>query len=155
MKLKTLLVLLLAGTALAGCHRQDPNSPEYKRQAVFKEMLKTSEDMGGMLRGRIPFDADKFRANSTKLGELADKPWQYFPSTQPPADQVESDDTRAKVEIWQRQLEFQADAKTFEQAVRALGENTRNAAPTPEGVRKDFAAVEDACEACHKKFRAL
>lgn len=155
MKLKTLLVLLLAGTALAGCHRQDPNSPEYKRQAVFKEMLKTSEDMGGMLRGRIPFDADKFRAGSTKLNELADKPWQYFPSTQPPAEQVESDDTRAKAEIWQRQLEFQADAKTFEQAVRALGENTRNAAPTPEGVRKDFATVEDACEACHKKFRAL
>ncbi len=102
MKLKTLLVLLLAGTALAGCHRLDPNSPEYKRQAVFKEMLKTSEDMGGMLRGRIPFDADKFRSNSTKLGELADKPWQYFPTTQPPADKVESDDTRAKAEIWQR-----------------------------------------------------
>ncbi|MCY1185221.1 Cytochrome C' [compost metagenome] len=116
-------------------------------------MLRTSENMGGMLRGRLPFDAEKFRAGSAKLGELADKPWQYFPQAKPA--ETDLDDTRAKEEIWQRQLEFQADAKTFEQAVAALTANTRQAKPTPEGVRKDFAAVEDACEACHKKFRAL
>ncbi len=33
MKLKSLLVVLLAGVALSGCHRMDPNSPEAKRQA--------------------------------------------------------------------------------------------------------------------------
>ncbi|MBO3278164.1 c-type cytochrome [Pseudomonas schmalbachii] len=153
MKLKTLLVLLLAGSALAGCNRLDPNSPLAKRQVIFKDMLRTSEDMGGMLRDRIPFDADKFRAGSVKLSELADKPWQFFPSTKPA--EMDSDDTRAKEEIWQRQLEFQADAKTFQQAVATLEANTRQAAPTPDKVRKDFAAVEDACEGCHKKFRAL
>ena len=36
MKLKSLLVVLLAGVALSGCHRMDPNSPEAKRQAIFK-----------------------------------------------------------------------------------------------------------------------
>lgn len=152
MKLKTLSVLLLAGVALAGCHRLDPNSPLAKRQAVFKQMLHASEDMGGMLRGRIVFDAEKFRADSVKLNELAGQPWQYFPTTKP-AD--EGGDSRAKAELWQRQLEFQADSKTFQQAVTALEANTRAATPTAEGVRKDFAAVEDACDACHKKFRAL
>lgn len=83
MKLKSLLVVLLAGVALSGCHRMDPNSPEAKRQAIFKEMLRTSEDMGGMLRGRLPFDAEKFRAGSAKLHQLADQPWQYFPVPRP------------------------------------------------------------------------
>ncbi|SDI39278.1 c-type cytochrome [Pseudomonas panipatensis] len=152
MKLKTLFVLLLAGSALAGCHRLDPNSPLAKRQAIFKQMLHASEDMGGMLRGRLVFDADKFRSDSLKLNELASQPWQYFPTAKP-AD--EGGDTRAREEVWQRQLEFQADAKTFQQTVAALEANTRQATPTADGVRKDLAAVEDACEACHKKFRAL
>ena len=105
MKLKSLLVVLLAGVALSGCHRMDPNSPEAKRQAIFKEMLRTSEDMGGMLRGRLPFDAEKFRAGSAKLHQLADQPWQYFPS---PKAGEEGEDTRAKDEVWQRQQEFKA-----------------------------------------------
>ncbi|WP_281686122.1 cytochrome c [Pseudomonas citronellolis] len=152
MKLKTLLVLLLAGAALAGCHRLDPNSPLAKRQAIFKQMLHVSEDMGGMLRGRVVFDAEKFRADSVKLNELAGQPWQYFPTSKPTD---EGGDSRARDELWQRQLEFQADAKTFQQAAAALEANTRQATPTADGVRKDLAAVEDACEACHKKFRAL
>ncbi|WP_181964530.1 cytochrome c, partial [Klebsiella pneumoniae] len=80
MKLKSLLVVLLAGVALSGYPRMNPNTPEAKPQAIFKEMLRTSEDMGGMLRGRLPFDAEKFRAGSAKLHQLADQPWQYFPS---------------------------------------------------------------------------
>ncbi|MBG7066681.1 cytochrome c [Pseudomonas aeruginosa] len=152
MKLKSLLVVLLAGVALSGCHRMDPNSPEAKRQAIFKEMLRTSEDMGGMLRGRLPFDAEKFRAGSVKLHQLADQPWQYFPR---PKAGEEGEDTRAKDEVWQRQQEFKAATQVFIDAMNRLQDNTRQATPTPDGVRKDFAAVEDACEACHKKFRAL
>lgn len=110
MKLKSLLVVLLAGVALSGCHRMDPNSPEAKRQAIFKEMLRTSEDMGGMLRGRLPFDAEKFRAGSAKLHQLADQPWQYFPS---PKAGEEGEDTRAKDEVWQRQQEFKAATQVF------------------------------------------
>lgn len=152
MKLKTLSVLLLAGIALAGCHRLDPNSPLAKRQAVFKQMLHASEDMGGMLRGRVVFDAEKFRSDAVKLNELSGQAWQYFPTSKP---SDEGGDSRAKDALWQRQLEFQADAKSFQQVTAALEANTRQATPTADGVRKDFAAVEDACEACHKKFRAL
>ncbi len=54
--LKCFTVLLLAGLTLAACDRVDPNSPLGQRKAIFKQMLKTSEDMGGMLRGRLPFD---------------------------------------------------------------------------------------------------
>lgn len=105
-----------------------------------------------MLRGRLPFDAEKFRVGSAKLHQLADQPWQYFPS---PKAGEEGEDTRAKDEVWQRQQEFKAATQVFIDAMNRLQDNTRQATPTPDGVRKDFAAVEDACEACHKKFRAL
>ncbi|MEM5620076.1 cytochrome c [Pseudomonas aeruginosa] len=152
MKLKSLLVVLLAGVALSGCHRMDPNSPEAKRQAIFKEMLRTSEDMGGMLRGRLPFDAEKFRAGSAKLHQLADQPWQYFPS--PKAGEGGRGHPRQGRGL-AAPAEFKAATQVFIDAMNRLQDNTRQATPTPDGVRKDFAAVEDACEACHKKFRAL
>ncbi len=56
MTLKRLSVVLLACLTLSACGGVDPNSPLGQRKAIFKQMLKTGEDLGGMLRGRIPFD---------------------------------------------------------------------------------------------------
>ncbi len=55
-----LLLGLLAVTLLAGCDRVDPNSPLGKRQALFEEMLRTSEYLGGMLRGRLSCIEQRF-----------------------------------------------------------------------------------------------
>jgi len=72
--LKRLTVVVLAalalGGALSGCDRVDPNSPLGKRKVIFKDMLKTSEDLGGMLRGRLPFDGVKFADGALKLDGL-------------------------------------------------------------------------------------
>ena len=54
MKRKTLFLIVLA-LALSGCGGVDPNSPQGQRQSIFKQMLKVSEDLGGMLRGRLAF----------------------------------------------------------------------------------------------------
>ena len=62
-----LVLLVLAGLGLQGCDSVDPNSPLGKRQALFKEMLRTSEDLGGMLRGRLPFDEQAF---AQALGDM-------------------------------------------------------------------------------------
>jgi cytochrome c556 len=42
---------LLACLTLSACGGVDPNSPLGQRKAIFKQMLKTGEDLGGMLRG--------------------------------------------------------------------------------------------------------
>ena len=62
-----LLLGLLAVTLLAGCDRVDPNSPLGKRQALFEEMLRTSEDLGGMLRGRLSFNEQRFAEGFAEL----------------------------------------------------------------------------------------
>ena len=54
MTFKKLTVVLLACLTLSACGGVDPNSPLGQRKAIFKQMLKTGEDLGGMLRGRIP-----------------------------------------------------------------------------------------------------
>ena len=147
MKLKSLsIVVLCAG--LAACGGVDPNSPLGKRQALFKAMLKTSEDLGGMLRGRIPFDETRFNEGAVKLDDLSRQPWQHFPQVK------EEDDTSARDEVWQRQERFQQLAHDLEASTAALVEATIRKPLQPESLAAPVQRVEDACEACHQEFRA-
>ncbi|PAU57542.1 c-type cytochrome [Pseudomonas indica] len=147
MKLKSLsIVVLCAG--LAACGGVDPNSPLGKRQALFKAMLKTSEDLGGMLRGRVPFDEQRFSEGAVKLDDLSRQPWQHFPQVK------EEDDTSARDEVWQRQERFQQLARDLEASTAALVEATTRKPLQPESLAAPVQRVEDACEACHQEFRA-
>lgn len=148
MALKKFLLLTCVCAILAACGGVDPDSPLGKRQALFKEMLKVSEDLGGMLRGRIPYDEAGFITGAAELDRLSREPWQHFPAV--------ADDERSKAnpEVWQRQEQFQKMARELEQATAALVQATT--APPLRRAEQEPAmqAVEDSCEACHKAFRA-
>ena len=143
-----LVLLVLAGLGLQGCDSVDPNSPLGKRQALFKEMLRTSEDLGGMLRGRLSFNEQRFAEGAAKLDELSRQPWQHFPQVR------EQERSSARDEVWQRQERFQELARALEADTAALVEVTTAGPVTAERVAPAFQRVEDACEACHKEFRA-
>ncbi|UTW06244.1 c-type cytochrome [Pseudomonas benzenivorans] len=149
MKLKIALPVLFICLALSACGGVDPNSPLGKRQAIFKQMLKTSEDLGGMLRGRIAFDEQRFISGAAELDQLARKPWEHFPQVK------EEDDTRAKDEVWQRQARFQELARELEGATAALVAATAAKPLRQGGLAPAVQRVEDSCEACHKEFRAF
>ena len=74
MMFKRMTVILVACLALSACGGVDPNSPLGQRKAIFKQMLKTSEDLGGMLRGRLAFDGQKFADGAVKLDALSHQP---------------------------------------------------------------------------------
>jgi cytochrome c556 len=147
MTLKRLSVVLLACLALSACGGVDPNSPLGQRKAIFKQMLKTGEDLGGMLRGRIPFDGPKFADGAVKLDTLSHEPWKHFPQAR------EEDHTSAKDNVWQQQARFQEMARTLESATgeRVIVSKVQpyKASNLGPAVQK----VEDACSACHKEFR--
>jgi cytochrome c556 len=149
MKSRYLLLPFLALT-LAACGGVDPNSPQGQRQAIFKQMLKVSEDLGGMLRGRIAFKAEEFGAGAKQLDRLTRTPWQHFPQVR-----EEGGESRAKDEVWQRQERFWQLAREMEASTAALVDASA-AVPLQ---RADLAApmqrVEDSCKACHEEFRAF
>ncbi|WP_374288898.1 c-type cytochrome [Pseudomonas fluvialis] len=142
------LVAVLLALALAGCGGVDPNSPQGKRQALFKQMMKVSEDMGGMLRGRLSFDAQAFAAGARELDALASQPWQHFPQVREEAR------SSARDEVWQRQERFQQLARELEQATAALVLAVAEVPLKADAVRAPMQRVEDSCEGCHQEFRA-
>lgn len=148
MTLKKHLLLICACLTLAACGGVDPDSPLGKRQAAFKEMLKVSEDLGGMLRGRIPYDESAFITGAVELERLSREPWQHFP-------QVRDDErSKANPEVWQRQEQFQSMARDLEQATAALVRATSVPPLRRAELEPAMQAIEDSCEACHKAFRA-
>lgn len=144
---KRLTVVLLAALALTACDRVDPSSPLGKRKAIFKDMLKTSEDMGGMLRGRLPFDGLKFAEGALRLDSLAHAPWEHFPQVR------DEGDSSARAEVWQRQERFHDLARQLEGVTGELVESTRTQPLDPAQLKAPMAKVEAACKACHSEFR--
>jgi cytochrome c556 len=147
MTFKRLSVVLLACLTLSACGGVDPNSPLGQRKAIFKQMLKTGEDLGGMLRGRIPFDGAKFADGAVKLDALSHEPWKHFPQVR------EENHSSATNDVWEKQARFQEMARTLEAATGELVVASKvqpyKASNLGPAVRK----VEDACSACHKEFR--
>lgn len=144
---KRLTVVLLATLALCACERVDPNSPLGQRKAIFKDMLKTSEDLGGMLRARLPFDAAKFEAGAARLDTLAYAPWQHFPAVR------DDGDSSARPEVWQRQARFEALARQLEGVTGELVAASTGQPLNAEALKAPMDRVEAACKACHTEFR--
>ncbi|MDF9753784.1 cytochrome c556 [Pseudomonas sp. TE6288] len=144
---KRLTVVLLAALALTACDGVDPNSPLGQRKAIFKQMLKTSEDMGGMLRGRLPFDDVKFAEGAVKLDTLAHEPWQHFPQVR------DEGDSSARADVWERQARFQDLARQLEGVTGDLVTVTRNPPLDAAQMKAPMDRVEAACKACHSEFR--
>ena len=140
-------LLLVAAFALSACGGVDPDSPLGQRKAIFKQMLKTSEDTGGMLRGRLPFDGAKFAEGAVKLDGLAHEPWKHFPPVR------ESEHTSARDAVWERQARFQELARALEARTGELVIATKTQQLTPANMIPPMNNVEDACDACHKEFR--
>ena len=142
-----LLVILLAGLSLGACERLDPNSPLGQRKTIFKQMLKTSDQLGGMLRGRISFNEADFVAGAGQLDSLVRAPWQHFPQVR---DEGKSS---AKDEVWQNQLRFNELARQLEMNTAGLLAATAQKPLTPKALVAPLNQVEAACKACHQEFR--
>lgn len=141
-------VLLAMVISLAACGGVDPNSPLGKRKAIFKEMLNVSEDLGGMLRGRIKYDEALFVEKAIRLDNLSKTPWQHFPSIK------EEEKTAARDDVWQQQERFQELARALESTTARLVASTTTLPLNESVLSLRVQAVEEACESCHKEFRA-
>lgn len=144
--LKKMLVLL-AALVVAGCGGVDPDSPLGKRKVIFKEMLNLSEDLGGMLRGRIEFDEQAFVEKARRLDEISRQPWQHF------EEEAKDKKSSARDDVWEQRERFMQLARELEGTTELLAQSADQQPLNPDalGIRVDV--VEKACESCHQAFR--
>lgn len=143
------VIVVLAVLVVAGCGGVDPDSPLGKRKALFKQMLNTSEDLGGMLRGRLTFNEEQFRSKAVLLDQISRQPWQYF------EQQDSAGKTAAKDDIWQQQELFTQLARELEANTERLLASLEREPLDPDTLAVRVELVEKSCENCHEQFRVF
>lgn len=144
---KITLSLLFIALTLAACGEVDdtrPGQPVKQRQQAFKEIVKTFEPMGIMLR-KNQYDADKFIELAEALKARRDAPWSHFgaDTNYPP--------TKATPAVWSQAEEFEKGHQSFVATTDALVEAAKSKdVPRIEAAYKK---VHDTCQTCHKTFK--
>jgi cytochrome c556 len=145
---KTGLALIAATMLLAACGEPEdtrPGQPVKQRQTAFKEIIKTFEPMGVMLR-KGSYDADRFDKLTSELIAKRDLPWSHFgPDTNYPP-------TKATGDVWSQPAEFDKDKQAFLAATDKLEAAVK--ARDKAQVEAAYEAVHDSCKTCHKQFKA-
>jgi len=145
----SLLVSLLLLTAVLGACSGEvedtrPGQPVKTRQTAFKEILRSFEPMGVMLRGNT-YNADKFLALASDVVAKRDAPWGHFgaDTNYPP--------TKATAEVWQQPEKFEQARLAFIAATDTL----LTAAQTKDRKQLEapYKAAYETCQDCHKTFK--
>ena len=139
---------LAVTSLLAACGGQvedtRPGQPVKTRQTAFKELLRSFEPMGVMLRENR-YDADKFVAMTATLMSKREAPWSHFgPDTNYPP-------TKATPKVWSEPEKFEQARKAF----FAASDEFKTAVDSKDkaAVERTYKAVYDACQNCHKPFK--
>jgi cytochrome c556 len=147
MHIKRILPIAVA-IALSACSKpvEDtrPGQPVKTRQTAFKEMLRVFEPMGTMLR-QGKYNPRKFEDMAAELVAKRDGPWGHFgPDTNYPP-------TKAKPEVWTKQVEFGKARETFINSTDALLMAAK--AKELRSVTDAYFKAYDDCQSCHRAFK--
>lgn len=121
-----------------------PGQPVKTRQQAFKDIIRSFEPMGVMLRSNT-YDADKFLVLANEVVARRDAPWNHFgPDTNYPP-------TKATAEVWQQPEKFEQARQAFfaatDQLLAAAQTKDRKQLEMP------YKAAYESCQDCHKTFK--
>ncbi|MBE0366687.1 c-type cytochrome [Pseudoalteromonas aurantia] len=123
----------------------EPEDAIEYRKAAFQLIRYQIGDMGDMLKGKVPFDADKFAQRANNAASLSSLPWEAFTAGS------DKGDTSALPAIWSDRAKFDAKAKSFAEYAQAL------AVAAQSGDKKTIAPAfknwAKGCKDCHKSFK--
>lgn len=144
-------MLLLVGLSMATCALAD--SPEERaidaRQGMMHMRAFNLAPLIGMLKGDIPYDADRASTLANNLKAMLDmdmsSAWMKGTSNENYADE-----TRALASIWAADSEFGKHGQQFAKAVKRLasvaGDGREAMAPAVKNLAQ-------ACKGCHDDYR--
>lgn len=149
MKNKVMLVAITlalgAGASFQAGAQVKPETLVKQRQAAMTLQGKYFGPIGGMVQGKMPWDAAIVTRNAGYLEALAKMPWDGFhPST---AD-IKSD---TKPEAYKEADKFSKMAQNLETEAGKLAAAARSG--DQNAVKAAFGEVGKACKACHDDYR--
>jgi cytochrome c556 len=118
-----------------------------QRQAVMTLQGKYFGPIAGMASGKVPYNADAVSRNATYLENLSQMAWDGFHEST-----KDEKNTRALPKIYAEKAKFDDYAQRLQTETAKLGQMAR--AKDEAGVKKQFSAVLNTCNACHDDFRS-
>ena len=149
MKLKKVLATIALATCAfsvsANSAFKEPSDAIEYRQAAFSMISVQIGDMGAMLKGKVPFDAEQFKMRANNAAALSKMPWEAF------YEGTDKGDTAALAAVW-------AENATFVEKANAFAENADKLALAAQSgdkaiIGKAFGAWAKGCKDCHKQFK--
>ncbi|KDC51987.1 c-type cytochrome [Pseudoalteromonas fuliginea] len=149
MKLKNVLATIALATCVfsvsANSAFKEPSDAIEYRQAAFSMISVQISDMGAMLKGKVPFDAEQFKKRANNAAALSKMPWEAF------YEGTDKGDTAALAAVW-------AENATFVEKANAFAVNADKLALAAQSgdkavIGKAFGAWAKGCKDCHKQFK--
>ena len=150
-KLLAITVAMLAMTFSAASYAQfaKPDDAAKYRQSALTVMAAHFGRVGGMVAGRIPFDAKVAQENIDIAVAMSKLPWAGFG----PSGEGATIKTGAKPEIWKEQAKF----KEHSEKMQAELVKVQTAAKTGslDAIKAAFGGAGGSCKTCHDAFRNI
>ncbi|MEL0656856.1 cytochrome c [Pseudoalteromonas issachenkonii] len=149
MKLKKVLATIALATCAfsvsANSAFKEPSDAIEYRQAAFSMISVQIGNMGAMLKGKVPFDAEQFKMRANNAAALSKMPWEAF------YEGTDKGDTAALAAVWSENAAFVEKANAF----AANADKLAVAAQTGDKavIGKAFGAWAKGCKDCHKQFK--
>ncbi|WP_024605415.1 MULTISPECIES: c-type cytochrome [unclassified Pseudoalteromonas] len=149
MKLKKVLATIALATCAfsvsANSAFKEPSDAIEYRQAAFSMISVQIGDMGAMLKGKVPFNAEQFKMRANNAAALSKMPWEAF------YEGTDKGDTAALTAVW-------AENATFVEKANAFAANADKLALAAQSgdkavIGKAFGAWAKGCKDCHKQFK--
>lgn len=134
---------MLASNAAA---QAKPEDLVKQRKAALTMVAKYFGPIGGMVQGRVPFDAKIAARNAGYLETLSAMPWDGFDAS------TESfKDTRAKPELYKEKAKFDQMATDMQGAIAKLNGAAKGG--DLNAIKAAFGDVGKTCKTCHDAYR--
>lgn len=145
--LVTLISSLLALPAMARNAFSDGKDAIDYRQASFQLIRHNMGDIQAMIRGTVPFDAERAQRRAEALALLSQLPWETFTVAG-----TKEAGGKVKPAIWDNLADVQERGEQMAADAAALLAAAKTAEQAE--LRRAFADFARNCKACHDKYRA-
>jgi cytochrome c556 len=145
MKFAVIALAALVALPAAAQFRKPEDAVKYRQSVMYTMGNHFYARIGGMVNGRIPFDARAAADNADVVVALSKLPWVAFT---PDTNGVGKTD--AKADIWTEQAKFRDLGEKMQAEVLKLQATARTG--DLDALKAAYRATGQACKSCHDAF---